>query len=228
MTWRQLALTTVCYTEQTLKHMRPKTFFFIAAGIIPLAASAAGNDWTDRFYVSTDVGPAFQQGINIIGADEIKFNTGVRGDVSLGYRFAPWIATELAAGFIWNSADSIGGVPISSYGGSLDLYEIPLMGNLILTTPAKHGFQPYVGGGVGVVAAKLDFTSPLGDIHDTDYTFSYQAMAGVNYQLSQNLVLGLGYKYLCTRDHSWTENGVTLDTEGTATHSVTLSLTWSF
>lgn len=208
--------------------MEGKKQFLIVAGVLPLATAAWGGDFTNRVYVTADVGPAFQQNINIAGGSKIDFNTGVRGDVSFGYACKPWLATEFATGVIWNSVDTIGGVAPSSYGGSMDLYQIPLMGNLVLTAPNLGRFRPYVGGGLGCVIGKLDFNSPLGNIHDTDHTFAYQAFAGLNYQISERVVVGLGYKYITTRDHGWTQNGVTLDTEGTSTHSVTCSLTWFF
>ena len=206
-----------------------KTRWLLVAGAITLAtiAVAADND-ANRFYVGADVGPAFAEDVNISAGDEIKFNPGVRGDVNLGYHFTPWIASEFGMGVVWNSVDSIGGVKMSSYGGSMDLYQIPLMGNVVLTAPDLGRFRPYVGGGIGCVFGKLDFNSPLGDIHDTDHTFSYQALAGLNYQITEHCEVGLGYRYLCTFNHAWTESGVTLDTGGTATHSVICSLTWKF
>jgi opacity protein-like surface antigen len=102
------------------------------------------------------------------------------------------------------------------------------MGNLVLSTPEWHGFRPYVGGGLGGVVGMVYFARPLGAIHDTDFTFSYQAFAGLNYKLSRHIDLGIGYKFLQTGDHNWAENGVTLKTEGSGTHSITASFTWNF
>jgi opacity protein-like surface antigen len=208
--------------------MRAKAKILLTTGVLPLAATVMGEDFTNRVYVAADLGPAFQQNINISGGQEIDFNSGIRGDVSLGYRFKPWLAGEFAMGAIWNRVDTIGGVPMSSYGGSMDLYQIPLLGNVVLSAPEWHHFRPYVGGGIGCVLGKLDFNSPLGDIHDTDHTFAYQAFVGVNYQLSEHVAVGIGYKYLATDNHAWTQNGITLDTEGTMTHAVTCAVTWSF
>jgi opacity protein-like surface antigen len=119
-------------------------------------------------------------------------------------------------------------VAVSSYSGRIDLYQIPMMGNLILSVPLKHGFRPYFGAGTGVVASVLDFNSPLGNIRDTDYTFGYQAFAGFNYQISRHLEVGVGYKFLSTRDHGWQDGGVTFHTDGIVTHAITASLTWTF
>jgi opacity protein-like surface antigen len=209
--------------------MKEKISFLLAAGLLPLTAAAGQNNISDKLYVTGDIGAAFEQGTRIRGtSDLIDFHNGVRGDLALGYQMNSWFAAELATGAIWTSADKIGGVPISSFGGGLDLYQIPVMGNAIFSAPVWHGFKPYVGGGLGGVFGMIDFQRPLGSIRDTDFTFSYQAVAGLNYELSQNVELGVGYKFLHTSSHDWSENNVTLQTEGTGTHSVTASLTWHF
>jgi opacity protein-like surface antigen len=208
--------------------MKEKMRFLLVAGIVPIAATATAESFSDHLYLTGDIGPAFEQTLHIRGADNITFNTGVRGDIAAGYQANSWFAAELATGVIWNSGDKIGGVPFSSFGAGLDLYQIPLLGNVILSTPVWHGFKPYIGGGLGCVFGGLDFQRPLGAIRNTDLTFGYQAMAGINYEISRNIELGLGYKYLETGEHDWAQNSVTLKTEATVTHSVTASFTWKF
>jgi len=208
--------------------MKKKIPFLLAAGIVPLAAAAGEQSFSDHLYLNGDIGASFIQPTRIRNADTMDFNTGLRADVGVGYQATPWLAGELATGIIWNSVDTIGNVPISSFGSGLDLYQIPVMGNIVLTAPFWKSFKPYIGAGVGGVAATVDFERPLGSVRDTDFTFSYQAFAGLNYELSQHLELGLGYRFLQTGEHNWVENGVTLDTESTATHSVTASFTWRF
>lgn len=201
----------------------------ILSGILPIATVASADDFTNRVYLTADIGPAFQQNVNISnGGQSIDFNTGVRGDLGVGYCLTPWLAGELQTGFIWSSVDTIGGVPMSSYGGSMDLDQIPLLANVVLTAPAWHRLQPYAGGGLGCVFNKLDFNSPLGNIHDTDCTFAYQALAGVRYQISGHVSVGIGYQFLHTQNHYWEQDGIALNTGGTATHSIMCSLTWNF
>jgi len=210
--------------------MKQKIPFLLAAGIIPLAATATAEDFSAHGYFNTDIGVAFQQEVRIRGGgDLINFHNGVRGDVAIGYQATPWLAGELATGVIWNSADKIGAAPVTSFGASLDLYQVPVLCNVIVTTPrAWHGLKPYIGAGAGGVVATLDFQRPLGSISDTDLTFSYQGFAGLNYQVCKRLEMGVGYKFLQTGDHNWIENGVTLRTSGTGTHSITASFIWSF
>ncbi len=216
--------------------MNSKIQFLMGCGVLSLASASLGQDISNtnsvavdkKYYFGTDLGPAFLQTVNIVDADQIKFNTGIRGDLNLGYRLTPWFAAELEGGVIWNSADTIGGVALSSYGGSLDLYQIPMLGNVVFTLPLDHGFNAKVGGGAGAVASILHFNSPLGDIHNTDYTFAYQFFSGLSYQVAKNFEVGVGFKLLRTNNHYWEENGVTLTTGGAMTYSVTGSFTWVF
>jgi opacity protein-like surface antigen len=209
--------------------MKQKIPILLAAGIIPFAATAMAEDFSAHGYVSSDIGAAFQQKVRIRGGgDLIDFHNGVRGDIAFGYQATSWLAGEIATGVIWNSADRIGTAAVTSFGGSLDLYQIPIMGNVVVSTPRWHRLKPYIGGGIGGVAAMLDFQRPLGSIDDTDFTFSYQGFAGLNYQVCKRVEMGVGYKFLQTSDHNWIDSGVTLRTGGTATHSVVASFIWSF
>lgn len=209
--------------------MKQKIPFLLAAGIASVATAALGQDHpSGQYYVSGGMGAAFEQELRVRGADLIDFHNGVRADVAVGYQACSYFAAELATGVIWNSADKIGGVSVTSFGNSLDLYQVPVLANVIFTTPAWRGIRAYLGGGVGGDVATIDFERPLGSIHDTDLTFGYQGFAGVNCQMSKRLELGVGYKFLRSESHNWIENDVTLKTAGTGVHSVTASLTWKF
>ena len=208
--------------------MKHKIPLLLASGMIPLATTALAGDFTPHVYVNTDLGAAFQENVRINSGSQIAFHNGVRGDLSVGYQVKQWLAAELNTGCIWNSADRIGGVPVTSFDSKLDLYQVPILVNVILSAPAWHGLRPYVGGGAGGMAALLEFQRPLGGIRDSDITFGYQGMAGVNYRVSEHVEIGVGYKYFHSEDHTWVENGVTLNTGGTANHSVLASFVWSF
>ena len=196
--------------------------------MVPLAALGQEHP-SGQWYANADVGAAFEQQLRIRRSGElIDFHNGIRGDLAVGYQYNSWIAGELTSGAIWNSVQKIGGVPVTSFSTTMDLYQMPILADVVLSTPTWHGFRPYLGGGFGGVAALLNLKRPLGDISDTDFEFAYQAFAGLNYQVCRRAEIGVGYKYLATESHSWIQNGVTLDTAGTGTHSVTASVTIKF
>lgn len=214
--------------------MKGRIQFPLAAGIVLLAARVLGDECCQTgesekcFYFDGNIGASLLNQTKVLDGDRIAFDVGVRTDLAVGYHLSSWAAVEFNTGVIWNSADKIGGVPLDSFGGSMDIYQIPLLGNLVLSAPSKSGFRPYIGGGVGCMATVLDFRSPLGDISDCDFAFGYQAFVGITYSTSSNLELGIGYRFSQTRDHGWDDGGVSLHTEGTATHAILASIRWKF
>jgi OOP family OmpA-OmpF porin len=193
-------------------------------------ALAAGAE-TSKMYVTVDAGAAWQQNLNAKGNGEISFDTGFRSDVALGYNFCKDFSAELETGVIDNSINSIAGRPLSSYGASADVYEIPMLVNAIYRVPLKGAWTPYVGAGVGGVATCLDAKNvPLlnPSYSSTDFTFAYQATAGLKYAVSKNIELGIAYKFIGTTDHNWSDDNVNVKTDGSVTHAVLASFTWKF
>jgi opacity protein-like surface antigen len=136
------------------------------------------------------------------------FNRGIRGDVALGYQFNDNWSVEAEGGVIHNLIPQANG----------EMFQMPALLNVLYQIPLKHSFRPYLGAGVGAAAARLTgsfvFGGPsipplprLETIFDTDFTFAFQATAGLNYDITQHISLGLGYKFLGTTDHQWTASG---------------------
>jgi OmpA-OmpF porin, OOP family len=207
-----------------------------------LAGAGAHADFADRLYVTAAAGPAFAQNTTIqtppFTGGQIDFDTGVRGDIAVGYNVCKAFAVELNTGVIWNSVNSIGGNTLSTYSAHADLYQIPLMVNGIYKIPLKGPFKPYIGAGVGAVVGVLDssgvpglyFPTPGGSqsFDATDTEFAYQAEVGFNWQLGKHAEVGLAYKFLGTSSFTWNANDTPLKTDGIFTHAVTASFTWCF
>ncbi len=67
----------------------------------------------------------------------------------------------------------------------------------------KHaGFVPYVGAGIGFAYHKMgdvtitDPNSPAVQFGDEQLSFAWALMAGVGYQLSERMILDVGYRYI--------------------------------
>ncbi len=90
-------------------------------------------------------------------------------------------------------------------------------------------FAPYLGAGVG--AAHVDFGNvPAGTstLDDKDWVFAYQGIAGVGYQLTDQLNLFADYRYLGSLDGSYNlANGTSVDA-GYNEHQVMVGLRWNF
>jgi opacity protein-like surface antigen len=149
------------------------------------------------------------------GGGSASFNTGARADVGLGYNINECFAVELETGVLWNEPK----------GGGGDLYQIPLLVNGIWNIQTHSAFTPYLGGGVGGAALKLDITD-FGS--DTAFTFAYQAIAGVKYALSEKLQLDLAYRFFGTLEPEWTINSTTQKFDPLFNQSVVASVTFKF
>ena len=197
----------------------------IGAAVFMSAITAQASNW----YVSGDVGGALQQDIfDKSDVGNLSFDPGVRADVILGYKLNDSLAVELESGIVWNSVDALRGVPLSAANQSADLYQIPILLN------GTYHFQSgkfiyYIGGGVGGAASIFDLTSrsvgPNGS--DVDFTFAYQAEAGIKYMINDRASIGIGYKFLGTLSHSWDIEYFNLKTDPTYTHAIFASINWS-
>jgi len=136
--------------------------------------------------------------------NKVKFDPGFRGAIALGKEFSRYVALEVEGGFHYNSIRSIGGS--SSDNG--ELYQVPVLGNLVLQFPNQTRLVPVIGGGVGGVFNILDaddITLGASRFSDTEETwsFAYQGYAGLMYSFRPDMGLGLGYHYLRNDGPSW-------------------------
>ena len=109
-----------------------------------------------------------------------------------------------------------------------------------------YGFSPFIGAGVGGAYHHLDGTSDHGiggasgfgqggfgnSSAKDQLNFAWAAMAGIDYSLTQNLKLELGYRYLdmgTVRNNAiWCESGCSYEIQRVhlASHDVRLGLRW--
>lgn len=146
-----------------------------------------------------------------------------------GYK-ARWFRADLTidygtgANFYANSAVA------DDYRAKLDSVAIMLNGYLDLGT--WYGFTPYVGAGIG--GALLQVTEfhqvsvpgPFDTPRGSKWNFAWAAMAGVGYNLSQNFLLDIGYRYINLGEVRSEISSVNnwLNVEGVAAHEVRLGV----
>jgi opacity protein-like surface antigen len=176
-----------------------------AAGATLLLAAANGhaqqftdNEFVKNVYVGMDSGFAFQRNM----AMDSSFN-GSPGNITFNVG--------------WTLNGNIG------YRFS-DYFAAELDTGVIWNSINKVGDQNLSG----VASAHLAEIPVLPNLVFTDLTFAYQVEAGLKYSLSDNIDVGLGYKFVGTSTHSWTDNGINLNTAGTAAHILEASFTWRF
>lgn len=183
--------------------------------------------------------------------DTLKFDVGPRVDLGLGYRISRVVSLEFQPSLIYATAPGATlvsdviepGYPytVRVSRGEVELFQVPLMLGAVARFPLNQRLSAYVGADLGVVLSWLCFDqlnvecysdeeygkAGSGD-SDMDWSFAYQAKAGLEYALSNRLTLGLGYQFLGTTEHRWNLYSDELKADAIYTHSVSLRLDFSF
>jgi len=138
--------------------------------------------------------------------------------------------SELESGFHYNSIRSISGADTVD----AQLYQVPILGNVVLQFPNRTRFVPVIGAGAGAISALLDAdnltlgTSTFAGDEQT-WTFAYQGYAGVQYHFADDLGVGLFYHYMVSDAPSWGDgpDGV-IKFNRLQSHSLALTLNFRF
>ncbi|MGZ4964305.1 MAG: outer membrane beta-barrel protein [Limisphaerales bacterium] len=209
----------------------------IAGAAIFATANVQALDFT-KSYFGVDAGASFVQGETLKDTEGQKahFNPGVRADLTWGLMLNQNLGLQLQTGVIWNHMKRVGNVvppppPATEEtyeSGKGELYQIPLLLNVVYKICPEKCLSPYLGVGAGGEAAMFDAQFPSGKLSDTDFTFAYQAFGGLRYKLCSNANVALGYKFLGTTSHDWKENSLQVRTDKLFTHAVVLALTWHY
>lgn len=185
--------------------MKQKTVSCLAVSAVALVAplvtaSAEGN----RFYLKADIGGTSTRDVElreyfgqaIAANSELELDPGVRLGFLAGYGLTDWLAAEVETGVTANSIENITGATRTD--GSLA--HVPFLLNLKLHVPDKSRFAPYVGAGVGLAstiltADDIQIGPTIFDGSAADTVFAWQAFAGVNFAVNEEISLGVEYRF---------------------------------
>ncbi len=124
-----------------------------------------------------------------------QFNSSFRADATLEYRGGATLRSTSAAYPCLAPAQNADALraDVSSFVGLLNGY---------VTPGAWYGFSPFLGAGVGLADNRTSGLSgqtllgPVAYAGGSRTSFAWAVMAGVDYDLTPNLKLELGYRYL--------------------------------
>jgi opacity protein-like surface antigen len=193
----------------------------LCCGLAAAQVNAADSGW----FLTGDVGPSFVNSMSVTTSSlfggpptttRLSFNTGVRLDLDGGYQFNDSWALDMELGYIYNSVDFSN----SSVTASRGLYQVPLLLNAMYTLPVDWRIKPYLGAGLGLVATGVN------DL--TDVSGAGQLLAGLKFQLSQRIDLGLAYKFLITTTHDWNDFLGTTQGSRTINNSILADIKFKF
>jgi opacity protein-like surface antigen len=137
------------------------------------------------------------------GDPKIRLSAGARVGVEVGYGFnltdKLTLGVEAESGAAWNGLSSVtAGSPGSEQQLGGNFYQIPVLGNLVASYHIGK-WIPYVGVGGGLDYCSVNIYSPANSPFvgaGSDWGPAIQAKAGVRYQLTEKIDVGVGFKYL--------------------------------
>lgn len=216
----------------------PTLVFAVALWCVPSHA---------QYYVSGNVG-AFQlmdadttasaPGVSATGGFEFKRGYGVNGAVGLSlgnlrmdgeisYRGADFDQGTLSSITVSGTTFSFSGATGDVSG---DVTALALMGNLWYDIDLGGKLKPFIGGGIGAARIDANIDSIAGvplNVGGDDTVFAYQAGVGVGYEINQNLVATLGYRFFGTDKPKFESQGVTVESEY-RTHNIEVGMRFKF
>jgi opacity protein-like surface antigen len=182
-------------------------------------------------YFNADLGGVLQQDLSIRNAGQkVGFDPGIGGNLSLGFDITDALAVEFQTGASESGINTSGSQALLFAGNNADIYQVPLMANVIFKAPLPGGLTPYVGAGFGGAITTIEAWRRGFYASDTDITPAYQALAGVRCALNRFTEVGVGYRFLGTTAHTWFADSPNLYTPTGATfsHSILATVTFSF
>ncbi len=154
---------------------------------------------------------------------KVKFDPGIKAGIAGGYMIARDWALEIESGVAWNSVEEIQVEAMGKTGSwdlDSDLFQIPIFANIVYKMPLDSRFKPYIGIGGGGVLSVI-----TGDHADeNDFTFGFQGMAGVDYEINDVTDIGIGYKFLGNIEPKFGD----LKLDNVYTHSILAVFTFRF
>lgn len=192
------------------------------------AGTAAAEEFPSGWYIVFGAGASAPTDNDIDGSGikaSAEAGWGMAFTGAVGHGLGKGLRAEAEAAYRSADIDAVSG---TSGSGSLDA--VSLMANLILDIDVDSVIVPHVGIGIGAARVDYDGVSPVGgsSVNGNDTTFAYQALAGIGYKVSDELMLSLDYRYMRTLNLGLaTAAGAGIDAEY-QNHTVTAGLIWSF
>jgi len=210
-------------------------FVILAIGFLPPGVNSASAA-DQGFYVSGKTGLVLLGAFKDINIDNLKgldfskveFDTGIGVLGAVGYDFG-LLRLEGEFGYSNNNLDRFK-FDEESFKANGDVTDVHLLVNLFVDIPNPTPFVPYVGGGAGVSYTSVNGAGidEVEFLDDNAVVFAYQVGAGIGYEITDSLVLELGYRYFATVDPNFTnEFGFDVDAEHSS-HNVTVGLRITF
>jgi opacity protein-like surface antigen len=201
--------------------------FLVVLSLSPTLATASDGD-LQRFTFEVNPGAVWMQDVSYREpgvSGSFSVDPGPSLELALGYNLNQSLLIELQSGVLAFFSGSSHLNQFEDYVRD-DIYQVPIMARLLYKVPLHSRFRPFLGvGGGGVYTSVDENFGFLGSRSvGTDFTFGYQACAGVRYQINHLIALGLEYDFMGTLEH----NFGSLHLGETCSHNIAVSLSLQF
>ncbi|HEY3919274.1 MAG TPA: OmpA family protein [Stellaceae bacterium] len=196
-------------------------FSAVIADLGPASAEPA-----DGPYLRLEAGASLPGDMAATGPTGLSFtlspDMGPLAGAALGMRLAPF-RLELDVDWMHSSVKS------NSPALSGSVQNIPVMLNGYVDWVNKTPFTPYIGFGMGFTAMTLTANGPAGKFIDSsERVFAFQPIVGVDYAVTDQIALGLQYRYFRSVDPGLATTSGARFSIGNASHNVLATLTYHF
>ncbi len=220
--------------------------FLLSLAFLAVTASsglAQSGGGTPGPYVRLEGGWSHPEDLSGTSVPGIPSGTAKRDDGYIvggaaGYKWGPWRG-ELNLDYAEQDLSSgtnvyAGTTGSASLKGNSSNLSFMLNGYYDINTGTR--FTPYVGFGVGgsyfrLNKAATNATPSVAIANSGDYVFAYQPIVGISYAITDQLLVGLEYRYFGTTDANLKYSAGAATTRFTvdpSSHNVLASLTWHF
>ena len=216
--------------------MKMRSLLLGAAASLALGATANATN-IDGWYIGLEAGANWIQDVDVSEDTAsppnavTSFDTGWAALGTVGYGWHNWRG-EIELGYRSNEIDVVNDGSVETGGGDFD--EFSAMFNILYDFALTQKIGLYVGAGAGgdFIDYENNTTTHGGVfIHDDDWVFAWQGIAGVNYQLTSSTDLFVAYRYF-NADSPFFVTGTPLshsdDFDNVVKHTATVGLRYHF
>ncbi|PXA83657.1 flagellar motor protein MotB, partial [Nostoc sp. 3335mG] len=204
-------------------------------------AGAAAHARDGAWYVGVEGGAMLVEDSHysidgVKSALKVNQHYGYDVDGIVGYDFGP-VRIEGEAGYKRSKIDDLTTAAATYNGAAGSTSALSFMVNALLDFGDESGISGYVGGGAGIARVKADnwrdFKDTFTVLDDSDTRFAWQAIAGVRAPITDNIDVGLKYRFFNVRNVRMTgldpDTGTAADYRGKfRSHSILGSLIFNF
>jgi opacity protein-like surface antigen len=181
-----------------------KKIFVAAAALAVLSVPMSSMAANSGIYLKGNLGLGMMMDSDIdnmpdhAGTAKMTFDSGFLFGAALGYDFVGPFRSEVEYTWQKNDLDRLSYDNLYGNFNQGDLKTQAFMANGYYDVDTGSPWSPFIGVGLGI--AKVDLNTPALPLGDNDSVFAYQFMAGVAYEISNNLSVDAQYRYFGTQD----------------------------